>query len=79
MGAGGNAPLRLNFNPKVSREFHGATITSDAGLLAIRELDDASDKCGAFRLGLTHIAGDYLQESRSGRNLRSRLVGTRRA
>ena len=53
-------------NPKVRLEFHGATITSDAGLLPIRELDDA--------LGLTHIAADYLQESRSGRNIRHHLV-----
>ena len=59
MGDGDKTPLRLQFNPKVRLEFHGATITSDAGLLPIRELDDA--------LGLTHIAADYLQESRSGR------------
>ena len=47
-------------------EFHGATITSDAGLLAFRELDDALD--------LTPIASDYLQESRTGRNIRHHLV-----
>ena len=46
-------PIRL--------ELHGATITSDAGLLAFRELDDALD--------LTPIASDYLQESRTGRNI----------
>ena len=39
--------------------------TSDAGLLAFRELDDALD--------LT-IASDYLQESRTGRNIRHHLV-----
>ena len=43
-----------------------ATITSDAGLLAFRELDDALD--------LTPIASDYLRESRSGRNIRHHLV-----
>ena len=47
MGDGDKTPLRLQFNPKVRLEFHGATITSDAGLLPIRELDDA--------LGLTPI------------------------
>ena len=47
-------------------ELHGATITSDAGLLAFRELDDALD--------LTPIASDYLQESRTGRNIRHHLV-----
>ena len=66
MGDGDKTPLRLQFNPKVRLEFHGATITSDAGLLPIRELDDA--------LGLTPIASDYLQESRTGRNIRHHLV-----
>ncbi len=40
MGDGEKAPLRLQFNPQIRLEFHGATITSDAGLLAFRELDD---------------------------------------
>ena len=32
MGDGGKALVRLRFNPKVRLEFHGATITSAAGL-----------------------------------------------
>ena len=66
MGDDERAPLRLQFNPKIRLEFHGATITSDAGLLAFRELDEA--------LALTPIASDYLQESRTGRNIRHHLV-----
>ena len=66
MGDGEKACLRLQFNPQIRLEFHGATITSDAGLLAFRELDDALD--------LTPIASDYLQESRTGRNIRHHLV-----
>ena len=66
MGDGEKAPLRLQFNPKVRLEFHGSTITSAAGLLAFREFDDA--------LGLTEIAEDYLQESRTGRNILHHLV-----
>ena len=66
MGDREKASLRLQFNPQIRLELHGATITSDAGLLAFRELDDA--------LGLTHIAADYLQESRTGRNIRHHLV-----
>ena len=41
--------------------------TSDAGLLACRELDDA--------LGLTETTNECLQESRGGRNVQHRLVG----
>jgi hypothetical protein len=66
MGDSEKAHLRLEFNPKVRLEFHGSTTTSDAGLLAFRELDCA--------LGLTEIAEDYLQESRTGRNIRHQLV-----
>ena len=66
MGDGEKAPLRLQFNPKVRLEFHGSTMTSDAGLLAFREFDDA--------LGLIEIAEDYLQESRTGRNILHHLV-----
>ena len=41
MGDGEKAPLRLNFDPKIQLEFCDATLTSDAGVLAFRELDDA--------------------------------------
>ena len=37
------ASLRFQFNPQIRLALHGATITSDAGLLAFRELDDALD------------------------------------
>ena len=66
MGDGEKTPLKLNFDPRVRLEFRGATITSDAGLLACRELDDA--------LGLTETATACLQESRGGRNVQHQLV-----
>src|SRR5919106_4652994 len=66
MGDGEKAPLRLHFNSKVRLEFHGSTITSDAGLLPFREFDHA--------LGLTCIASEYFQESRTGRNIRHQLA-----
>ena len=66
MGDSEKTPLKLNFDPKVRLEFRGASITSDAGLLACRELDDA--------LGLTDPAADFLKESRTGNNIRHRLI-----
>ena len=59
-------PLKLQFDRRVRLDFRGATITSDAGLLACRELDAA--------LGLTETANDYIHESRTGRNVQHRLL-----
>jgi len=66
MGDGEKTPSRLQFNPKIRLEFPGAAIASDTGLLPIRELDHV--------LSLTHIARDYLQESRTGRDIGHHLV-----
>ena len=41
MGESTKPPLKVRFDRRVHLEFHGTTITSDAGLLACRELDDA--------------------------------------
>ena len=60
-------PLRVAFDRRLKLEFHGARITSDGGLLAYRELDDA--------LGLTAMAVSALAEGRRGRNIRHRLLG----
>ena len=59
--------LRVDFDRRLKLEFHGSKVTSDAGLLAYRELDDA--------LGLTDVAGDLFQDSRTGKNGRHGMVG----
>ena len=66
MGEKEREALKLQFDRRLRLEFHGARITSDAGLLACRELD------GALRL--TEVAPVYLQETRGGRNVQHELV-----
>jgi hypothetical protein len=59
-------PLRVAFDRRLKLEFHGTRITSDAGLLAYRELDDV--------LGLTATAASVLAEGRRGKNIQHRLL-----
>ena len=59
--------LRVNFNRKLKLEFHGTKVTSDAGLLAYRELDDA--------LGLKASVESKLVDLRKGKNTQHELIG----
>ena len=40
MGESQKEALRVQFDPSLKLEFHGAKVTSDGGLLLYRELDE---------------------------------------
>ena len=60
MGESKKDALRVNFDKKLKLEFHGVKVTSDAGLLAYREIDDV--------FGLTDMATYELTDNRTGKN-----------
>ena len=60
MGEARKDALKLDFDHRLKLEFHGTKVTSDAGLLAYRELDDA--------LGLTTMTDSELCDNRTGKN-----------
>ena len=66
MGEARKDALRLNFDRKLKLEFHGTKVTSDAGLLAFRELDEA--------LGLTTMIESDFCDNRKGRNTQHNII-----
>ena len=58
--------LRVSFDSRLKLKFLGSQITTDAGLLAYRELDEV--------LGLTEMGTDVLTDSRLGTNKQHGLV-----
>ena len=66
MGDSHNDPLRVDFDRHIKLEFHGSTVTRDAGLLTYRELDDT--------LELTSTAATGLHDTRTGQNTQHTLA-----
>ena len=66
MGDAKNDELRVGFDSRLKLKFCGSQVTSDAGLLAYRELDEA--------LGLTETGAELLTDSRLGTNKQHLLV-----
>ena len=58
--------LEVGFNASLKLEFHGSRVTSDAGLLAYRELDDA--------MGLFDSFNNMFNDLRTGRNIQHDII-----
>ena len=58
--------LNVGFDGEIKLEFHGAKVTSDGGLLAHRDLDDA--------LGLFDSVSTDFHDNRTGRNIQHELL-----
>ena len=66
MGDTKNDDLRVSFDSRLKLKFLGSQVTTDAGLLAYRQLDET--------LGLTEMAPDALLDSRVGSNKQHGLL-----
>ncbi len=65
MGEDKSGPFQLSFNSSLRVDFQGARVTSDGGLLLVRELDE--------RLGLSELIEQYLADPR-GKNVQIPLA-----
>ena len=62
MGESQKQAFQLSFNRFLKVDFQGSRVTSDGGLLLVRELDE--------RLGLGRLINEHLSDSRQGSNKR---------
>jgi hypothetical protein len=60
MGEKQNQPFQLSFNASLRIDFQGSRVTSDGGLILVRELDE--------RLGFGELIEEHLADSRRGKN-----------
>jgi len=66
MGERQNQPFQLSFNGSLKVDFQGSRVTSDGGLILVRELDE--------RLGFGDLMARHLTDSRRGKNLQLPLA-----
>src|SRR5215470_6880079 len=59
-------PFQLSFNSSLTVDFQGSRVTSDGGLILVRELDE--------RLGLSGLMQRHLSDSRRGKNIQLPLA-----
>ena len=69
MGETQNRPFQLSFNSSLKVDFQGSRVTSDGGLVLVRELDE--------RLGLNELVDQHLSDSRRGKNIQLPLSAAR--
>ena len=60
MGERQNGPFQLSFSSSLQVDFQGSRVTSDGGLILVRELDE--------RLGFGDLIAQHLTDSRRGKN-----------
>ena len=70
MGEKQNQPFQLSFNASLKVDLQGSRVTSDGGLIVVRELDE--------RLGLGDIIARHLTDSRRGKNTQLPLADSLR-
>ncbi len=68
LGEAKPGPLRVDFDRRLKLEFHGSKVSTDAGFLAYRELDDALEP--------TEVAGDVFCDNRTRTTVQARTHGT---
>jgi Transposase DDE domain group 1 len=66
VGEAPNQPFQLSFNASLKIDFQGSHVTSDGGLILVRELDE--------RLGSGELIQQHLTDSRRGKNTQFALV-----
>ena len=60
MGEKQNQPFQLSFDASLKIDFQGSRVTSDGGLILVRELDE--------HLGFGELIAQHLTDSRKGKN-----------